>query len=75
LSPPAWPSTSTIPRPAFARYEDIRRERTATVVRKSHENRKSAFSPALADPASVAVESRANGSRSACANAWMALRL
>jgi salicylate hydroxylase len=44
------------PAAAFARYEDIRRERTATVVRKSHENRKSAFSPALADPGKVAVE-------------------
>jgi salicylate hydroxylase len=44
------------PAQAFARYEDIRRERTATVVRKSHENRKSAFSPALGDPNAVAVE-------------------
>jgi salicylate hydroxylase len=41
---------------AFARYEEIRRERTAAVVRKSHENRRSAFSPALADPSQVAVE-------------------
>jgi salicylate hydroxylase len=37
------------PDAAFARYEDIRRERTAAVVRKSHENRKQAFNPALAD--------------------------
>jgi salicylate hydroxylase len=44
------------PKTAFARYEDIRRERTATVVRKSHENRRSAFSPALADDEAVAVE-------------------
>ena len=44
------------PERAFARYEDIRRERTATVVRKSHENRRSAFSPALADPNRVSVE-------------------
>ena len=44
------------PAMAFGRYEDIRRERTATVVRKSHENRRSAFSPALADPNAVAVE-------------------
>ena len=44
------------PQRAFARYEDIRRERTAAVVRKSHENRRSAFSPALADPNQVAVE-------------------
>jgi salicylate hydroxylase len=35
---------------AFARYEAIRRERTAAVVRKSHEMRAQAFSPALADP-------------------------
>ena len=38
----------TDPATAFARYEDIRRERTAAVVRKSHENRRHAFSPALA---------------------------
>jgi salicylate hydroxylase len=44
------------PATAFARYEEIRRERTAAVVRKSHENRRSAFSPALADPNAVAVE-------------------
>jgi salicylate hydroxylase len=40
---------------AFARYEDIRQERTSAVVRKSHENRKHAFSPALADKDAVAV--------------------
>ena len=44
------------PDTAFARYEEIRRERTAAVVRKAHENRRSAFSPALADPNAVAVE-------------------
>ena len=44
------------PERAFARYEDIRRERTAAVVRKSHENRRSAFSPALDDQSQVAVE-------------------
>jgi salicylate hydroxylase len=44
------------PAAALARYEDIRRERTAAVVRKSHENRRSAFSPALADQDAVAVE-------------------
>jgi len=38
------------PAAAFARYEAIRRERTAAVVRKSHEMRGQAFSPALADP-------------------------
>jgi len=36
------------PAAAFARYEQARRDRTAMVVRKSHENRKQAFSPALA---------------------------
>jgi len=44
------------PAAAFTRYEAIRRERTAAVVRKSHENRRSAFSPALADQAAVGVE-------------------
>ena len=44
------------PTTAFARYEEIRRERTATVVRKAHENRRSAFSPALANPGAVAAE-------------------
>lgn len=44
------------PAAAFARYEDIRRERTSTVVRKAHENRRSAFSPALANDNAVAVE-------------------
>jgi salicylate hydroxylase len=44
------------PATALRRYEEIRRERTAMVVRKSHENRRSAFSPALADPKAVAIE-------------------
>jgi salicylate hydroxylase len=44
------------PEAAFAHYEEVRRERTAMVVRKSHENRRSAFSPALGDPSAVAVE-------------------
>jgi len=44
------------PAAACGRYEEIRRERTAAVVRKSTENVKSAFSPALADPSAVAVE-------------------
>jgi salicylate hydroxylase len=45
------------PEAAFARYEDIRRERTAAIVRKSHENRKQAFNPVLAnqDEAVVSV--------------------
>jgi len=44
------------PATALARYEEARRERTAAVVRKSHENRRSAFSPALADQSAVGVE-------------------
>lgn len=44
------------PERAFARYEEIRRERTAAVVRKSNENVRSAFSPALADQSQVAIE-------------------
>jgi salicylate hydroxylase len=43
------------PATAFARYEEIRRDRTAAVVRKSHENRRQAFSPALADEPEVAA--------------------
>jgi salicylate hydroxylase len=38
------------PEAAFARYEAARCGRTAAVVRKSHEMRGQAFSPALADP-------------------------
>jgi 2-polyprenyl-6-methoxyphenol hydroxylase-like FAD-dependent oxidoreductase len=37
------------PAKAGERYEEIRRERTAAVVRKSHENRKQAFHPELSD--------------------------
>jgi salicylate hydroxylase len=37
------------PAAAGARYETIRKERTSAVVRKSHESRKQAFNPALAD--------------------------
>ena len=40
---------------AFERYEDTRRAWTASVVRKSHENRKQAFSPALADEGRIAA--------------------
>jgi salicylate hydroxylase len=40
---------------AFNRYEEIRRNRTAAVVRKSHENRKQIFSPALANEGGVAT--------------------
>jgi salicylate hydroxylase len=41
---------------AAARYEDIRRERTAAVVRKSLANVGQAFSPALADKDAVGIE-------------------
>lgn len=44
------------PDAALSRYEELRRERTAAVVRKSHANRRSAFSPALADKDAIAVE-------------------
>jgi len=45
------------PEAALARYEEIRRERTAMVVLKAHENRRHAFSPALAteDQAAAAI--------------------
>jgi salicylate hydroxylase len=44
------------PELAFARYEDIRRERTSMVVRKASENKASAFAPSLADKDRVAEE-------------------
>jgi salicylate hydroxylase len=44
------------PQRAFARYEDIRKERTSAVVRKSHDNRRHVFSPALADAGALASE-------------------
>jgi len=44
------------PAKALARYEDIRKERSSAVVRASHENRNSVFSPALADKDAIAVE-------------------
>jgi salicylate hydroxylase len=40
---------------ALVRYQDIRRDRTAAVVSKAHENRRQAFSPALADEDAVAI--------------------
>ena len=43
------------PATAFTRYEHLRRDRTAMVVRKSHENRREAFSPALANKDEVAA--------------------
>jgi salicylate hydroxylase len=44
------------PATALARYEDIRKERSAAVVRASHENREQVFSPALADKDAIAGE-------------------
>jgi salicylate hydroxylase len=44
------------PQRAFTRYEEIRKERTSAVVRKSHDNRRHVFSPALADPGALASE-------------------
>jgi 2-polyprenyl-6-methoxyphenol hydroxylase-like FAD-dependent oxidoreductase len=41
---------------AFARYEDIRKERTSAVVRRSHDNRRHVFSPELADAGALAIE-------------------
>jgi len=43
------------PMAALGRYQDIRRDRTAAVVRKAHENRRQAFSPELADEDAVAI--------------------
>jgi salicylate hydroxylase len=42
------------PAVAFARYEDIRKERTSMVVRKAQENRAMAFEPRLADKDAIA---------------------
>ena len=42
------------PATAFSRYEEIRRERTANVVRRAQENRAMAFEPRLADETAVA---------------------
>src|SRR5260370_10714142 len=41
---------------ALAHYEEIRKERTAMVVRKASENKASAFAPSLADKDRVAAE-------------------
>ena len=41
---------------AFARYEEIRRDRTSMVVRKASENKASAFAPNLADTDRIADE-------------------
>ena len=41
---------------AFARYEEIRRDRTSMVVRKASENKASAFAPRLADSDLIADE-------------------
>jgi salicylate hydroxylase len=44
------------PASAFARYEEIRKERTSAVVRRSHDNRRHVFSPELADAGALAIE-------------------
>jgi salicylate hydroxylase len=44
------------PATAFARYEDIRKDRTATVVRKASENKNSAFAPNLLHKDRIAEE-------------------
>ena len=44
------------PAAAFARYEDIRKDRTSMVVRKASENKASAFEPRLANKDLIAVE-------------------
>lgn len=41
------------PEAAFARYEDVRKDRTAMVVRKAAENRAMAFAPELAEQGAV----------------------
>ena len=46
------------PATAGVRYEAIRKERTSAVVRKSHENRKQAFNPALANHEEAVVRGR-----------------
>jgi len=43
------------PAKALGRYEELRKERSAAVVRAAHENRKQVFSPALADKDAIAV--------------------
>jgi len=45
----------TDPAKALGRYEELRKERSAAVVRAAHENRKQVFSPALADKDAIAV--------------------
>ena len=45
----------TDPAKALGRYEELRKERSAAVVRAAHENRTQVFSPALADKDAIAV--------------------
>ena len=52
----SWDLIRNDPERAFLRYEDIRKERTSAVVRKSHENREHVFSPDLADSGALANE-------------------
>ena len=54
------------PQKAFSRYEEIRRDRTASVVRRAQENRAMAFEPRLADEQAVA---------DAIARDWMDIRV
>jgi hypothetical protein len=44
------------PATAFSRYEDIRKDRTATLVRKASENKESVFAPNLANKELIAEE-------------------
>ena len=54
------------PATAFARYEEIRSERTAMVVRKAQDNRAMAFEPRLSEEGAVAAS---------IARDWLQLRL
>ena len=56
----------TDPAKALGRYEELRKERSAAVVRAAHENRKQVFSPALADKDAIAVS---------VAHEWQQVRL
>ena len=54
------------PMVALPRYEDIRRDRTAAIVRKAHENRKQASALSLQMGGLLQFLWRANGSSCAC---------
>ncbi len=53
------------------RYEDIRSERTAAVVRKSHENRRQAFHPELAVTMTLSASWRSGGSSRLQRSDWI----